>query len=128
MKQVKLNLNWLNWATLALTLPTLYFIFINVMKYNFGVSAPYDAASPLLENYGISESIGWNINLLILFGPVLALMISILQILKIKWDISAESIAVHFLIKRNTFSILVSLISSGALAILLLYLVGENFL
>jgi len=58
-----------------LTLPTLYFIFISVMKYVFGWDYLFDAATPTPEGLGIKESFGWNITLLILFGPVLALVI-----------------------------------------------------
>ena len=117
---------WITWAALLLSLPTAYFFLINVLKDAFGVSGPYDAVDPLLQKMGIRESLGWNINLLILLGPLAALLLTVFQVLKFKWEFTKEQFEFHFAIRRRWFPLLVAAFSIGLLAILFLYLVGEN--
>ncbi len=71
---------------LLLTMPTTYFIFISIMKYVFGLPGFFDATQPLLERMGIKEALGWNINLLILFGPLSALLLNVTSILTFNWQ------------------------------------------
>jgi hypothetical protein len=117
---------WLNALALLLALPTVYFISISLLKYVFGVDAPFDNATPFLERMGISESLGWNINLLILFGPLIAFLITIFQVLKINWQFSKEQFEFHFTVRKKWFPLLVAVLSAGLLATLFIYLVGEN--
>ena len=117
---------WLTWAALLLSLPTAYFIIINILKEWFGVNGPYDTADPLLERMGIRESLGWNINLLILLGPVVACLLTIFQLVKIKWQFSGEDFQFLFAIRKRWFPLLVAAFSVSLLALLFLYLLGEN--
>lgn len=64
--------NGITILSLLLALPTAYLICISILKYAMGIDAPFDSIAPLLEQMGIKETIGWNINLLILFGPMVA--------------------------------------------------------
>ncbi|MEJ7672590.1 MAG: hypothetical protein WKF59_07735 [Chitinophagaceae bacterium] len=72
MKPNVINTNRVFWIGTLLTLPTAYFIFISLLKYGLGIPSLLDSAQPLLERLGIKESLGFNINLLILFGPLIA--------------------------------------------------------
>ena len=117
---------WITWTALLLALPTAYFFLINILKDQFGVSGPYDAIDPMLQRMGIRESLGWNINLLILLGPVAALLLTIFQLLKIKWAFTKEQIGFHVTVRRRWFPLLVAAFSISMLAILFLYLLGEN--
>ncbi|HEX5653812.1 MAG TPA: hypothetical protein VFX58_12100 [Chitinophagaceae bacterium] len=117
---------WLSSTGLLLALPTLYFLFIAILKYELNVPGPFDSASPLLEKLGFKESLGWNINLLILFGPVFALLLALLQVVKINWQISKEDFRFHVTIYKRWFPLGVALLSAGLLAILFIYLAGEN--
>ena len=117
----------LNAAALLLVLPTVYFISISVLKYSFGIDGPFDASSPLLEQWGIKESFGWNINLLILMGPVVALCIALFQILHIAWEFTKEKLHFRVTIQKKMFPITIVLLSGLVLAILFIYLVVENF-
>jgi hypothetical protein len=65
-----------------LTLSTLYFFFISVVKFHVGAPYIFDAATPFLESTGISEPPGLNVNLLLIFGPVLALLLNLFAVLK----------------------------------------------
>ena len=116
---------WITWAALLLALPTAYFIAINSLK-GFGINGPYDAIDPLLQSMGARESIGWNINLLILLGPVAAFLLTIFQVVKIKWEFTREQFEFHFAITKRWFPLLIAAFSISLLAILFLYLLGEN--
>jgi hypothetical protein len=111
---------------LVLALPTGYFIFISILKYGLNIIGPFDSLQPFLERMGIKESFGWNINLLILFGPILAFLLTIFQVVGIKWDLTEEEFHFHFTMQRKWFPILVAVFSIGTLAILFFYMLGEN--
>lgn len=120
-----IRFNWLSGAALLLALPTGYFILINLLN-EIGIAGPYNASQPLLENLGIKQSLGWNINLLIALGPVIALAISLFQVLKIKFHFSKEQIDFSAQLQLKWFSLLVAALSTGLLAILFIYLFAEN--
>lgn len=125
MKQLTKQ-NWLTAAALLLSLPTAYFIAISVLKYELGVDGPFDSIAPWLERMGIKETPGWNINLLILLGPVVACLLTIFQVLKIEWEFMKEVFRFHVTIRKRWFSLLVTAFSLSLLAILFIYLFGEN--
>ena len=120
-----IRINWLSAAALLLALPTGYFILINLLN-EMGIVGPYNASQPLLENLGIRQSLGWNINLLIAFGPVIALAISLFQVLKIKFHFSKDQIDFNAQVQLKWFPLLVAALSGGLLAILFIYLFAEN--
>ena len=117
---------WITWAALLLALPTAYFLFVNILNEAFGVRGPYDAIDPFLQRVGIRESLGWNINLLILLGPIAAFLLTIFQVLQIRWAFTKEHFEFHFSIRRRWFALLTAAFSISLIAILFLYLVGEN--
>jgi len=126
MNKKALHSNWLAAGALLLALPTAYFITISLLKYVFNVDGPFDNAAPFFERMGIQESIGWNINLLILFGPLIAFLVTIFQVLTINWQFSKEQFEFHFIIRKKWFPLLVALLSGGLLLTLFVYLIGEN--
>lgn len=125
MKQLTKQ-NRLTAAALLMALPTAYFIVISILKYELGIDGPFDSIAPLLERMGIKETPGWNINLLILFGPVVACLLTIFQVLKISWQFTKEQFQFYFTIRKKWFPLLVSVFSLSLLAILFFYLLGEN--
>ena len=126
MYKKMVNRNWFTAAALLLALPTAYFITISLLKYVFNVDGPFDNGTPFLERMGIKENLGWNINLLILFGPLIAFLLTIFQVLKINWQFSKEQFEFHFAIRKKWFPLAVAVLSSGLLLILFIYLAGEN--
>lgn len=125
MKPITKN-SWLNVAGLLLALPTAYFFTVSILKYQLGVSGPFDASYPLLQRMGIQEPLGWNINLLILLGPIAAFGLTVFQVLKIQWRFTKDEFLFHFTVKKRWFPLLIAAFSVSLLAILFLYLVGEN--
>ena len=120
-----IRFNWLNTVALLLALPTGYFILVGVLS-EFGIKGPLDAILPMLEKWGSRDALGWNINLLILFGPVLALAFSLFQILKIKFHFSKAQVDFNAQLNLSWFPLLVAAFSAGLLVILFIYLLGEN--
>lgn len=120
--------NGLAIASLLLALPTAYFLAISFLKYELAINFPFDTIAPFLERRGIRESLGWNINLLIVFGPVLAFLLIVLQLLKIDWQFNKEQFDFHFTFKKRWFSLLIAGFSVSLLAILTIYLIGENLI
>jgi len=120
------KLNWLTFAGFVLALPAAYLIVISVLKYNLHVDGPFDASRPFLESAGIKEPLGWNINLLIAVGPVLAVLLSVFHVLKIEWHFSKEDFQFHIRVQKKWFPLLVIGFATFIMAILFFYLVGEN--
>lgn len=120
------NTPWITCLALALSLPTAFFILIAVLKYGLGVDAPFDVTAPFLERMGIKETIGWNINLLILFGPLVALMLTLVQLLSIQVHQREERIELNLYLHKHAFPLFVASLSVSLLAILFVYALGEN--
>lgn len=109
-------------------IPTAYFLGISVLKFEMGIDAPYDTMAPFLERTGISETLGWNINLLILLGPVVAFALSIFQVLRIKFQFTQNHFLFQFILKKRWLPLLVAAFSASLLGILFIYLAGENLI
>ncbi len=127
MVRTNFRFSWLNGLSLALVLPAAWLILISLLKYGLGLNGPFDASQPLLEKLGIRESPGWNINLLILLGPLAAMLISIFQVMTIEWMISPEQVDFRVTIRKKWYSLLIGTVSLGILITLCVYLIGENW-
>lgn len=112
--------------SLLMALPTAYFIAIAVLKYELGVDGPFDSIAPLLDSWGIRESLGWNINLLILFGPLLAFFLTIFQLLGVRMQFTQNHFLFQIIVRKRWLPLLVAGFSISLLAVLFTYLVGEN--
>lgn len=126
MQTTTFKSNGLTATALFLTLPTIYFISTAVLKYELGIDGPFDSIAPTLESWGIKEGLGWNINLLILFGPLLAFLLTIFQVLKIEGRFTKEEFRLNFTLKKIGFPLTVAMLSAGVMIILFLYALGEN--
>jgi hypothetical protein len=126
MKQLIINRKFTFTLGALFLIPTAWFILISLLKYGFGVPYLFDSTEPLLEKLGIKESLGWTINLLILFGPSLALMLNVLSILKIEFDNGKDLFSVRLSIQKHWLNLLIIFIAGSLLSILFVYLMGEN--
>ena len=115
-----------NFAALLLIMPAAWFFFINVLNAS-GISGPYNTSAPFFEKWGSNETLGWNINLLILLGPIFSLLLSLYQVLSLKWQFSKERFQVHMNIRKKWFPLSVALLSGLILASLFMYLITENY-
>ena len=126
MKTIIFKNNWLTATGLLLVLPTAYFILISILKYGLGIGGPFDAIQPIAEEWGIKDPPGLNITSVILFGPMVAFLLTIFQFMKIEWRLTKEEFMFHFSFYKRWFPILIATVSVGVLAILFFYMLGEN--
>ncbi|HET6767211.1 MAG TPA: hypothetical protein VFH08_07425 [Chitinophagaceae bacterium] len=126
MKTISFKNKLLAAAALLLALPTAYFILIGVLS-ELGINGPLEATRPIAEKWGIKDPPGgFNISSLILFGPMLAILLTIFQFLKIEWHFAKEGSFVHFTFQKRWFPILITAGSIMLLAFLFFYMLGEN--
>ncbi len=126
MKQITINRNAAAAFGVMLAFPTAYFILISLLKYVFGISYLFDTAQPLLERMGIKESLGLNINLLILFGPLIAMLLNLLAVLKIEWFNQKDFFSVKLSLQKHWWNMALLIFSGILLATLFIYVLGEN--
>src|ERR1051325_8546942 len=126
METIRSKTSWVNFLAILFSLPAAYVIFISLLKYGFGVDGPFDNSAPFLERMGIKESLGFNINLLILLGPIVALFLSIIQVVTINWQFTKENFQFRIFIRKHWFPIGIAIFSGLLLAPLFIYLLGEN--
>ena len=124
--QLTINRKWSFAFGALLALPTAYFIFISLLKYGLRIPNLFDSAQPLLESLGIKESLGWNINLLILFGPLIAMLLNLFAVLRIEWYNEKEDFSVKLSIQKHWWNMILVIFSGLLLATLFIYALGEN--
>lgn len=125
MKTIFFKNNWLTTAALLLTLPSACFILIGILS-EFGINGPIETIQPYAEGWGVKEQPGFNVTSLILFGPVIAILLTVFQFLKIEWHFTKEEFLLHLSILKRWFPLFVAAFSTGLLVVLFFYLIGEN--
>lgn len=124
--QLSINRKWSFAIGVLLALPSAYFIFISILKYALGIPYLFDNAQPLLESWGIKQSMGWNINLLILVGPLAALIVNLLFILRIEWHNERETFSFKLSIEKHWWNMVLIIFSGLLLVTLFFYALAEN--
>src|SRR5687767_3503948 len=123
MKTATFKNNNITTIALVLALPAACFIVSNLLN-EIGITGLYSIMEPIMENAGGKEPIGWN--LLILFGPVVAVLLTIFQFVRIEWHFTQEEFSLHFSVQKRWFPILVTAASIGLLAFIFFYMMIEN--
>lgn len=124
--QLPINRKWAIAFGALLGFPAAYFIMISILKYAFNISYLFDASQPFLERLGIKEALGFNINLLILLGPLTALLINLFAVLTIGWQNDKDRFSIQFSIQKHWWNIMLVILSGILLAVLFVYALGEN--
>ncbi len=117
---------WLNMIALLLLFPAAYVIIISLLKYGAGIDGPFDASAPFLESMGIKEPPGFNISMLILAGPIMAIGLVLLQVLHLKWNSSKEYFHFDITIRKKRAAMIIGILAALVLASLFFYLFAEN--
>ena len=123
--QLTINRRWAIALGTLLAFPTVYFILISLLN-EYGYPYLSDSVQPLLEQTGINEPPGLNINSLILFGPLLALLLNLFAVLRIDWYNGKQDFSVKFYIQKHWWNMLLVIFSGLLLAFLFIYAIGEN--
>lgn len=126
MKQSIISYRTAAWAGLLLSLPTAYFFLTSFLKFELNAPGLYDAIEPALQSMGLREDFGWNINLLILLGPVLALILNVLSVIHIRFETTKEKIDCRVSINKSGKNLAVVFLSGVILLVLFTYLFVEN--
>ena len=126
MKQSFISYRTAAWLGLLLSLPTTYFFLISILKFELDAPALYDTIEPALQSMGLRDGFGFNINLLILFGPVLALLLNVLSVLHIRFETTKEKIDCRVSINKSWKNLAVVFLSGIVLLFLFAYLFVEN--
>jgi hypothetical protein len=121
-KPFYLQSGWLNSTSILLVIPASYVIIISLLKFELGVNEPFDTSAPILESWGIKEGPGFNISSLIVFGPMLAILLSTIQVLTIKWKFSKDNWEFNIQVRKKALPITIIL-----LGMLVLFTLGWFF-
>jgi hypothetical protein len=125
MKTMTFKSNALTIIAALLAFPTVYFIIANLLN-EIGFPGTYNLIGSFVESTGGREPLGWNINLLILCGPIAAILLTFFQFVKIEFHFSKEEFLLHFSIQKRWFPIIVTVASVIVLASIFFYMIGEN--
>ena len=125
MKTITFKSNVLTIIAALLAFPTVYFITANLLN-TVGIPGAYNLIASFVERNGGREPLGWNINLLILCGPIVAILLTFFQFVKIEFHSTKEEYLLHFSIQKRWFPIIVTAASVAVLASIFFYMLGEN--
>jgi hypothetical protein len=114
----------ITWVALMLSLPTVYFIGASILKFELGIDAPFDAASPLLQQWHIGRTVGWK--LFILMGPFMAFLLSIFQLLVVRMQFTRNHFLFQIILKKRWLPLFVASLSASLLGLLFSYLVVDS--
>jgi hypothetical protein len=126
MKKIILNRNVALITGLLLIFPTAYFIVSAWLNFSFGYPTFWTVIEPVFLNPA-NKKMGFNINLLILFGPAVAILINLRQVIQWKVSSSPEALHIQLQVKKYTWNWISIFTATFCLGTLALYLVAENW-
>lgn len=112
-------------ATL-LVIPALLVITASILKYGLGMGGLFDSIAPTMEKWGIKDPPGFNITSIVAFGPVIALLIAVFAIVKLKLMHSKEKDVFVIEVKNSFVFRILTILAGLVLTVLSVYLVLEN--
>src|SRR5687768_8805267 len=122
MQTINYRERLLNIISLMLLFPAFFFLVICVLKYMLEINGPYDAAEPTLAWLGLDQGFGFNINLVILLGPVAAILFAAWQTVRIHWQNSKLRFGIQLTFIKRKMPLLIMFISMLVLGTLSVYL------
>ena len=125
MRTITFKNNWVTSIALLLILPAAYFILIGILS-EMGIYGPLESIKPIAEKWGIKDGPGLNITSVIVFGPMVAFLLTVFQFMKMEWRTAREEFLVQFSFYMRWFPIIVAAASVGVSALLFFYVAVEN--
>ncbi len=125
MRTITFKNNWVTSLALILILPAAYFILIGILS-EMGIYGPLESIKPLAEKWGIKNGPGLNITSVIVFGPMMALLLTVFQFMTIEWRVTREEFLLHFSFYKRWFPIMVAASGIVVLGLLFFYVAVEN--
>ena len=113
-------------SAILLVIPALLVITASVLKYGLGIGGLFDSIAPTMEQWGIKDPPGLNITSAIAFGPVAALLIALIAIVKVQF-LHEKGKDIFIIAVKNIFVFrILAVLSAAVLAALSVYLFLEN--
>lgn len=112
-------------AGILLVLPSLYFVVSALLNYGLGFAALWKLIEPIF-NKPENKSLGFNINIVILFGPLVAILINLPQVVQLHFSRMEDEVYINLSISKYRYSWMVVAAGIGCLGIMFFYLVAEN--
>lgn len=125
MKKLLFNRPFALSTAFLLVFPALYFIVSSWLNYGLGFSPFWKVIEPIFEKPE-NKQFGFNINLLILLGLLLAILVNLPQLMQLHLSTEPEELNVHLAIKKYSWSWMIVGAAIFCLAALFFYLVKEN--
>lgn len=113
-------------SAILLVLPALLVITASILKYGLGIGNLFDSIAPTMEDWGIKDPPGFNITSVVAFGPVIALLIAVFAIVKLKLMRSKEKDVFVIEVKNSFVFRILTVLAALVLAAMCVYLVLEN--
>lgn len=125
MKKLLVNRPFALSTGFLLVFPALYFIVSAWLNYGLGFSMLWKVIEPVFEKPG-NKQFGFNINLPILIGPLLAILVNLPQVMQLHSVAEPEELNVHLALKKYSWSCIIISVAAFCLAALFFYLIAEN--
>jgi hypothetical protein len=125
MQKELLQTKWTLIAGLLLAFPAAYFLLANVLNSEIGLNWLWKPIEPIFKKPE-NKRFGWNVNMLIVFGPLLATLLNALSLIYFRFEKTGEYFQLQLFIKRKWWNIAVMIVAVGILVCLGTYLLLEN--
>jgi hypothetical protein len=126
MKRELLHPVWSFWVGALLTVPAFYFLLASLLKYVLGMPLLFDALQPSFERWGSAEPLGWNINAIMIFGPLIAIGLNVFAVVHADFRKESDYLQVHIRFFRNWWNWAIVLLNAFVLGSFFLYALAEN--
>lgn len=126
MKKELLDPVWSFWVGTLLTIPAFYFLLASLLKYVAGVPGLLDAVQPSMEAWGSAEPLGWNINAVLIFGPLIATGLNLFAVMHAAVEKEREGLHIQIRLFCNWWNWSIILINGFVLVTFFLYALAEN--
>jgi len=126
MKSPMLQTRWTFFAGVLLAFPAAYFVSSAIMNYGFGIDWFWKPIEPIFDKPA-NKHLGWNINILIVFGPMIAVLINVLSLAFIRFEKVDDYFKFQLFIRRNWLNLAVLAIAGYSLLAMFVYIFFENF-
>ncbi|CAN5488473.1 hypothetical protein BH10BAC3_BH10BAC3_08630 [soil metagenome] len=125
MKTPLLQTRWTFFAGALLAFPAAYFVSSAILNYGLGIDWFWKPIEPIFDNPD-NKHFGWNINMLIIFGPIIAVLINALSLAYFRFEKLDDFFKIEIYVKRNWLNIAVLVIAGITLASIFVYQFFEN--
>ena len=110
---------------ILLVVPSLYFVVSALLNYRFGLPTLWKVIEPIFEKAG-NQSFGFNISLLVILGPLVAIMINLAQVIQLHFARAEDEVYVYLSISKYKYSWIVVATGCACLGIMFFYMLAEN--